>query len=275
MSTGQGSYLFLVISSLFCIVLALLKTRSQRMVLLFLAVAGLILFVDYIIYVLGKAYQYIPDIVPGKYDSHVGALFNALILSSTACLFAAYQVWWIWSIAIALIFAGIEQVFLKIEVYKQNWWNTGFTFFSFIFYFPIVKSWWNTLHRWHGLKTRVITLALALYAIRVPLGVVQYGVLESRTYEVQWLEAIGKDGAAVHSWVIIPTCVLLAFLILSNLKIYWSFMTVILFFCIDLFLKKIGIIHVNHSWDAIYYISADTITLLVGIYLGKLITNSQ
>lgn len=278
MNSGVWQYSMLIVAAMACLGLAYRKQRTASVFVFFLAAMGVTLIFDYLIYVIGHAYTYRPGFIQGKYDTYIGALVNSVILSSVAAFFAAWQLRWIWSIVLAALFAGIELLFLKQGIFVQNWWSTWFTFVTLCFYFPVNKGWWNKLNRWHGASLTFATLVSSVYAVRVPLGIMMYSVLNSRSYHAVWFERHDIDSSACNTAITASLGIAITWLYLRTRtapierKVLSAILVIVCSYVVNQFLVMQGVIRIHSRWDAVFYITADTLTLLLAFYMGGLLT---
>ncbi|MEH7332880.1 hypothetical protein V7161_09600 [Neobacillus drentensis] len=246
MSIGMWSYFTLLILTIFAVGSAYWKSRSPLIFILFFAVSGVTMFFDYLIYVWGKAYIYHPGIVNNRYDTHLGAIVNGLILPAFALLYSARNGKWYWSIILAGFFAGVEWLFTKWGVYKPNWWKIGYTFSILIFYFPVIKVWWRRLTNAPGKWLTYGTLFSLCIAIYVQLNILLYGLLRTKTFHVEWIEQLNRDSAAVNSINAIIFSSILALIGMVNARQIWNFVMMAVFIVYYFVLKNTGIIQTNH-----------------------------
>lgn len=257
------SYLFLLLLSLLIISIAYGRYSNHLLIALYFAVSGITLFFDYIIYVWGFAYIYHPEFIDGKYDTHLGALVNAQILPSFALLYIALQCRWYWSVLLAAFFAGVEVFFTKVGAFETKWWSVWYTFSILIFYFPIIQIWWKRLSRGPGKLLSYATLVAVSYCVHIQLLVFLYGVIESRTYHVGWIEQFGRDSNSLSTVIAISVGILLAALRVSKARTGWYVLLLGGFIVFDLLLKYFGIVAATNVWlDSFLFVLACTITMI-------------
>ncbi|WP_139489355.1 hypothetical protein [Brevibacillus dissolubilis] len=216
------------------------------MLVFFIAVSGVTLFFDYMIYVWGEAYQYDPGIIKGKYDSHIGAIVNGLVLPGAALLYIVYRGKWVWSVVLAACFAGIEVFFISTDIYRPMWWRPWYTFPILIFYFPVVRHWWERLGRSPEKWVMFGTLLSVFYGVFVPLNIGLYGVLQIRSFHVHWIEQMGRDSSAFNTLTALFFGVILAGIGTFRLSKLWSYFAVGWFIAYNRFLIYIGIVRTEN-----------------------------
>ena len=268
LNIGSWSYISLLIIGIILLVISYWKAKSKRVFLLFFADVGFILLFDYIIYVWGHAYQYYPHLIHGQYDSKLGGYINAFIIASAATLYAVFQAGIIRGAGLALFFIMIEILFMWLGIYEQYWWKTGYTLILLFIHFQIIKIWWNALKPMSRGFLPFITLASCFFAIRASLAGVQYGILEIRTYQVEWLQRIGQESIALNAMIVLPFSVFFAYCIHYRRNI-WILVGIVISLIIDFGCKVQGYIMAEVPWDWLYYLAADCLSVWAAIYLGK------
>lgn len=262
------SYLILSIASIAVLAAAYRKFPSKKLFSFFFSVSGITLFFDYVIYVWGKAYLYKPDMISGKFDTHLGALANALVLPAVAALFSAANGGWIASILLALLFTATEILFTKIDAYESYWWNPLYTFIILIFYFPVTKGWWHRLHPPRGTWVLTATMTGIVFGVRIPLAIMMYGVWATRAYHIPWLEKLHVNGSALNTWIVVPLGIAYSCIVLFGFRRRWLLCVAAVSSGIDLILKGFGYIQAHSAWDFALYALADLMAMLVVLYLG-------
>ncbi|MGG3467924.1 hypothetical protein ABES02_10645 [Neobacillus pocheonensis] len=275
MSIGIVSYLALLLLAIFAAGTAYWKCRNPRLFILFFAVSGLTMFFDYLIYVWGKAYTYHPDITDGKYDTHLGAIVNGLILPAFAVLYVAFNGKWYGSVLLAGFFSGIEFLFKEWGVYKSNWWKIWYTFSLLIFYFPIIKIWWGRVTNSPGKWLSYWTLFSFFFVLYVQLNILIYGLLELKTFHVEWIEHLHRDSAALNSINALLFSSILAFLCILHARQFWYYLMLCVYIIYYFILKNLGIIQTDHLFlDFIFSFIAFLIPLVAVKYAGpKIVQN--
>jgi hypothetical protein len=269
-SIGGWAYLSLLLLALVVLVIGYRKYRNPFLLVLYLAVSGAILFFDYLIYVWGKAYKYHPGFIEGKYDTHIGALVNAHILPSFAVLYIAFRCKWYWSFIFAVFFTGIELLFTQLGIFKSYWWHPGYTLVLLTFHFPIVKYWWKQLNQAHGKLLSFVTLGAVAYTIYVQLQVLLYGVLQIRTFHVNWFEHLHRDSSALNSITAIIFSSIPAFINTMNGQRFWYFLAAAGFISYEIVLRYVGVIKTEKIYlDSILSFCTFLIAMLVLLYGSK------
>ncbi len=269
-----GAYLYgiLILISLILLGVTYRKSGNRLTFALYLALVGSTLLFDYIIFVWGKAYIYAPHILNNKYDTHIGAIASDVFsIPATATFVAVFNLTWPWMAGLGILYFGIEELFIKLEIYKHFWWKTSYTFIAMLLLLGVAKVWFRNLNKAHGRLLSFVTLVAILSAIRSTFSIVSYSILETRQFTVPWIEALGRDSTAVNTLIILPSMAIFSFLILYNYRIFWKITVITLFFLFDLLLRKLNIVHSLTPWDNLYVIAADIATFLLGVYFKSIL----
>lgn len=86
-----------------------------------------------------QAYTYKPSILKIKYlDNILGAILSqAFYVPITATFLTIYKKNWRWKVSFITYFYIVEELFLRLGIYKTNWWNPKFTTVLMLIYFYI------------------------------------------------------------------------------------------------------------------------------------------
>ncbi|MNP37294.1 hypothetical protein D3C76_1307360 [compost metagenome] len=100
------------------------------MVFLFLTYVGMIYVFEYVILVCLHSYTYYPHILSDPYmDSMMGAFIsNFLTVPTVGLIMVIYRLRFRWTVIFAMLMIGIEWLFLKLGIYKHEWWRLSYSF---------------------------------------------------------------------------------------------------------------------------------------------------
>lgn len=136
-------FILLGITTMIELIIIFLNVKKRPAVLaLYLSISGMTFFFEMIILSLLKAYTYYPMLVPDSQpvDSIAGNLFSQFSVSASALLLAVLRLKYYWYIVFALIYGLIEELFLALGVYKQNWYHTWMTVLLLPFFFWVARQ---------------------------------------------------------------------------------------------------------------------------------------
>lgn len=135
-------YILLGIITILVMVIVFIKTTNRKHVLsLYLTMSGITFFAfEVAILMCLKAYIYFPKICSNQHDDAVvGNLFSQTSVSASAVLVTVFNLKFHWQLFIALIYGGIEELFIQMGIYKQNWYRTWMTIIGILILFRIAK----------------------------------------------------------------------------------------------------------------------------------------
>lgn len=241
---------------------------------------GVSYLIEGVIYVFLESYQYYPHLLQYDpyYDSNMGAIAsNFLALPISAVFLAVFRKNWIWIIFFIVIFAGIEWLFLKLHIYKHNWWKIEFTACGLLVYYPMAKYFHQKILNplsgiWH-----YILLNLIIGGILGTLHIVPIMLFNNRYYRPGWFEMVSHDTTAFGVLYYICLSLLIVILTMVNSKRNW-FNYVIVFLTVYLatfILSEIGVLHSLVWWDRLYYYLMSIFTMLIAIKFSKYLQMGQ
>lgn len=122
------------------------KDRKRLFVLLLSNVGFAYLF-DYIIVVILQAYHYKPNFFKNKYfDNVFGVILSqAIYIPFTTVFITAFQYGWKIKFFFVAYFFAIENLFIKMGIYKTYWWKTLYTASLISIYFIFSDFWYKHL----------------------------------------------------------------------------------------------------------------------------------
>jgi hypothetical protein len=138
-------YLGLIFVHSFLLFYVFYKKKNRREIFLtFLSIVGLTFHFEYPLYIL-KAYKYKTNILKNKeQDNSFGSVLSqGLFVPSAAIFISTFKFGWSTKLLFTMYFALIERYFLKLNIYKNNWWRTTYTSILIFSYFFISDAWYN------------------------------------------------------------------------------------------------------------------------------------
>lgn len=136
------------------------KENKRELFILLLSNIGMAYLFEYFILNLFHAYTYKPRVFKNNYLDNIlgGVLSQAIFVPFTAVYLTAFHIGWKGKVLFSSYFALIEKIFVKMGIYKQNWWKTRYTWCLITVYFLISDDWYKHLQ-----KGTSIVLHLSLY----------------------------------------------------------------------------------------------------------------
>lgn len=140
-------YFILAVLSAAVLIWIFIRSKRFHTFVAYLTFMGMIYIFEVFIVVVFAAYEYKPQITPIRYmDNMIGAsVSNTLAVPTIATLIAVFQLRFRWIALFALLFGGIESLFLHLGVYVHVWWRVPYTVATLIFYFSLTKWWMRKL----------------------------------------------------------------------------------------------------------------------------------
>lgn len=235
---------------------------------------GLGYVIEAVIYNLFHSYQYYPKFIKHDhfYDSNMGAIAsNALALPVVATFIATLRKNWIWILFFVALFACIEWLFLKLNIYSHNWWRIAFTSMGLPFYFYSAKFLYQKILLPLNGITHSIVLFLILGPISGDLHISPIMFFGSRHYLPGWFDDPSEDTTAFAA--IFYLCACLVYVVIAKLKwkfegLKYVFVALCMWFA-NFLLKKVGILHSYVWWDLWYYILISIVILKLAIMISK------
>jgi hypothetical protein len=122
------------------------KNRRTLFVLLLTNIGFAYLF-EFFVFNLFKSYKYKPRIFKKRYlDNVLGAfLSQGIYLPISSVFISSFAYGWRVKASITLFYAITEIVFIKLKIFKKNWWKTSYTVMFIPLYFYISDLWYRLL----------------------------------------------------------------------------------------------------------------------------------
>jgi hypothetical protein len=135
-----------------------------------MSLTGMALIFETIIKIVFKAYMYYPKIITNSPydDSLAGNLFSQFSVGSTALIVAVFQFNIFWYALLAGVYCLIEELFLAMDIFSHNWYQTWMTFVSLLIFFWLAKKLYLKMQE----DTRSITYYSSVFAGIFTLDVV-------------------------------------------------------------------------------------------------------
>jgi hypothetical protein len=271
-------YLGLGILSILLLLYVYVKTRSPRSLLLFVTMVGLGYILEAVIFNFFHSYQYYPKIIRHDpyYDSNLGAISsNALALPAAATFIAALRKNLLWILFSISIFAGIEWLFLQLNIYSHNWWKIGYTSLGLFVYFPLAKVFYQLLSNPLYGKLHTIFLFLMISPISGSFQFVPIMFFSNRYYELGWFEHQSQDTTAFGAIYYISASLFYVWITKRQWKFKWLkyVLTPLLMYTVNVILQKGGILHSQVWWDPWYYVILSVCVLKLTVTISKHLTN--
>jgi hypothetical protein len=137
------------------------KTKNKKQLFtLLMADIGFAYLLEYVVLNVFHAYTYKPKIIKKNFfDNVFGAILSQGIFVPFTAVFSTFmKIGWVGKLLLGgIYFSLVELLFLKLKVYKHNWWRTIYTIILIPLYFNI-SDWWNILLEKKNPVVRFISL---------------------------------------------------------------------------------------------------------------------
>lgn len=148
--TNRIPFIILAIIHTTLLIYAFYKNKDRKgLFALLMSIIGFAYLFEYIVFTLFQAYRYKPNFFKNKHlDSTFGAILSqAIYIPFTAVFITAFQFGWKVKLFFVAYFYTIEKLFVKLGVYKLNWWKSVYTMPFLPIYFTISDFWYKHLKR--------------------------------------------------------------------------------------------------------------------------------
>ncbi|OAS15629.1 hypothetical protein [Paenibacillus oryzisoli] len=252
---------YMGLSVLFLILLALVfyKQRSMHTLLQFLVLVEMAYLIEAVIYIFLGSYLYHPKIIKYNtyYDSHLGAIAsNMLAVPVAALILSVFQLSWVWIIMAVGLFAGIEWLFVELQLYTLHWWRIVYTVIGLLVYFPLSKIIYRRIIISLDGFLHSLFLFLCIGPLSGTLHFLPIMLFSNRIYTPGWYENPSYDTSAFSVVYYISICIIIVALVKMSRIQKWFKIVILLMVTVTVTfaLKKVGILYSTVWWDSWYYI---------------------
>lgn len=264
-------FILLGITTIIEFAYVLVKAEKRKpMLALYLTISGMVYSFQLTIFGFLKSYDYYPMIfnhISRLDDGLAGNIFSQFSVSATALLISFLNLNFYWYLLIALIYGGIEEIFLHLGIFKHYWYQTWMTVAGLIILFSITKLLYNKVFRRPG---PILKYILTFFAVYVP-----HTILITWPFKLLGYPAFNKN--------VLPdpvTSVMLmfaiSFLSLSNIimiaylfrfRWWWNMIIIALFYIAYYIAYKLNFIIYKNIGILIFFATAE----ILGMYLSVFI----
>lgn len=163
-------YILLGVATVIQLILIFTRTKNPYATFaLYCTISGIVFTYEATICMILKSYDYFPMIIRHSPldDTLAGNLFSQFFVSATALLIAVYNLNYYWNIIFALVISIIEELFLSLGIYSQNWYQTWMTFVGLQVFFLIVKRIYEQNFKELNQLWRCIYIFFGLFTLHV------------------------------------------------------------------------------------------------------------
>jgi hypothetical protein len=246
-------FLLLIIFSVLLFTYTIWNKRNPKIIIIYLVMIGLAFIFEYVILVIFDAYVYSPNIIKDDYfDNMLGAIISqALIIPTFIVFFSAFRFKYRYIFLFVLMFAGIEEFFLWLDIYKHNWWRTPFTSIILIFTFILCDVWFSFTKYTSSLKTKKINLFFSILSVNNLFIFFMVLLFETYLYQLGWFENTSRDHITGNGIYLFFLSVFMTYVIL-NYSIYSVTFFLLCEYITELILIDMDIL-VLGDWHPIFF----------------------
>ncbi len=271
-------FILLGIATLMQLGFILKKASDKRHAMaLFLVTSGVTFTVEVIIYCFFRVYDYYPMIFPHSPidDGLAGNLFSQFSLSATAMVISVYNLKYRWMVVFAGIYFLIEELFLHLGIYKQNFYSTWVTSAALLsLLFPVTKAIYKrkTVYTKKTLL-RYYFMFLGLYTLHMPTALwiqILTGIMKPNT---ELLSGDLQSYSLVSLLNLLILSVVCTFVYFSKIHLLWKILLTIALYAFLYLAKQYQIMYIKEDWF-IPFATIDIFAMYLYIYImNRLMTN--
>ncbi|MCD8509582.1 MAG: hypothetical protein LRY73_06650 [Bacillus sp. (in: Bacteria)] len=241
--------------------------RQKRYILpLFFAFTGLNYLFEFIILIVFRAYSYFPKVFKENYfDNVFGSNASQMFVVPITGLFITLKNLPLrWLVTFATVLTSIELLFLKLNLFKQYWWKTPFTFIGVQLFYIIGKGWHHALVNKETKLIQWLTVYLSVFVSYTTLNFYHVSIFKTCLFTVRIFNNKYRSHVAMSTFFSAFCAVF--FTVCIYMKKWKSFVsTIVFFFILETMLIKLRIIKINNH---LMFYTLSLITKVVSISLG-------
>ncbi|RXJ00623.1 hypothetical protein DS745_11195 [Anaerobacillus alkaliphilus] len=265
-------FIILAILGLLLFLFTIYKTKEPRrkMLMIFLVVAGLSYLLEYVILALFHSYNYYPGVINDLwYDTLLGAIISqGITIPTVAMCIVAFHLNFYWIIGFSVMFMAIEEFFLYVGAYEQNWWQTPYTGILLIIGFLIGKWWSKQLDnppKWLQWMNIYLTINIINHTI-IYLVIVLNG---SHQFTVNWFTDKIQSHVAFDALYWFISAIISTFIIGYFYRPLLIFVLYVVQWLSFFHLEQIGVLTLNNYWTPPIFALLPVLFLIISAELVK------
>lgn len=199
-------------------------------------------------------------------------LLNSTFYPGVALLTATFSLRYYGISFIAVSFALIEYLFVKLGAYEQHWWRYYMTSIAVVIYLLITKYWFAKMLRKPHKITRAITFYFPAIVIIDFLPSI-LPLLGKQHYQIGWVYNLfgnlyRTSTMILFTYHLIESFFLVLFICILK-KWYWRVVPFFIPFIAELLFAKTNILILEDGWNLAYTIFIDEIFIVLFVLLEK------
>lgn len=225
-------------------------TDRKPVFAIYLTISGMAFCFEMIVLSYLKAYTYYPMLLPHSPpdDSIAGNIFSQFSVTATALLIVVLRLKYYWYFIFALMYGAIEELFLALGVYKQNWYQTWMTVVFLLILF------WVTKHVYRIAFTRLkgffryVFIFLGLLTLHQHTIVWVLRVIGIQKFSEKLLPDTHHSLVLLSSLYMLFLGVIIMLLYFTGIRWRWKFVVIILLYFTHLLATKFDLIIYKTGW---------------------------
>lgn len=244
-------YILLGIATILELVFVLIKANNRKLVLaLYITISGItFLGFEMITLMCLKAYIYYPKILSNQHDdSVVGNLFSQTSVSASAILIAVLNLRFYWYIIIAAVYGVIEELFIRLGIYKHYWYRTWMTTIALLLLFWLAKTVKTIYLKHFGRVWGYLFIFFGLFTFHLHLITWASKAVGVRRFNETLFQNPDCSIVIVAGTYNMLLSVIMMFLYFSNIKWMWKVAGICILYITQYFAEKYQLLISKDGW---------------------------
>lgn len=190
LNKNSKPFIVLLILHLFVLVFTFYKKRDKSYFVLLLSNIGFAYIFEFFVLNLFHAYTYSPNILKKRQlDNYLGAIFSqAIYVPIVATIITGFRLKWKWKLFFSVYFVIIENLFIRLKIFRNSWWKTSYTFLFLLVFFNGSDKWQQLLKNNHRF-VKGVTAFVSIYAYNMNVFFIQ-----------SVLSKLKMGNGSIHTW---------------------------------------------------------------------------
>ncbi len=238
-------FILLGITTVIELIIIFLKVKNRKRVLaLYLTICGITFCFEMVVYSFFKSYEYYPMLIPHSRpdDSIAGNLFSQFSVSATALLIAVFNLRYYWFGFFAVLYGVIEELFIKLGIYKHNWYRTWMTVIGLLVLFWIARKIYTVSLNHIGNFERYLYIFFGLVALHENTIVWVLRLTGIRVFSENFLSGKERSLVVLSATNMLLLGVIIMLLHFSNIKWLWKVVVISILYVVYFIAGKLHLI---------------------------------
>ncbi|REE81028.1 hypothetical protein A8990_12074 [Paenibacillus taihuensis] len=244
---------FILLGITTLIELAILLRRAKRpyfMLAFYFTITGMSFCFEMVVLSYLNAYTYKPMLIPQSppNDAIAGNLFSQFSVSATAALLALFRPRFYWCILFALVYGGIEELFLYLGIYEHYWYRTWMTVVFLLIFFWIATKSYNVCFssKWRFWRYPFILFGLVTLYIHSITWVLQLAGI--RRYSSTLVPGSDRSMVILSASETLILGSITIYLYFSRIRWRWKLVVIVLLFLALKAMEQLQLITLKDGW---------------------------